>query len=352
MMERFFNNSTFASPGKPVRLRTEGFTVEVQPRATAYTGSYWLPSEDLTLTDSWANGPPEFRSGEPVTRTLTLEAKGLESTHLPEFNLSDSAAMRLYPEQPQLANRTDGEWVIGTRELTVAYVPSAAGMQTIPALQVDWWDTSENRQKTAELPAWTVNVQPGSGMSNTPPPSPVTPEAAAPEPAVDAVREADAGSETTDWLTHVMALWPWLVAALLLLATTVFVLRRKSAREVPVTTPAAAAVPVKQPPGALREAVRNACQANDPSAAAKALLQWAAARWPGDPPRNLSTLAQRLSSGGSELQALERSLYGADHTPWQGDALWRAFDQGLQVREEKQAAVREDLSPLYPDWKT
>jgi len=352
MMERFFNNSTLATPGKPVRLRTEGFTIEVQPRATAFTGAHWLPSEQLTLTDSWATGPPEFRSGEPVTRTLTLEAKGLESTHLPEFNLPDSAAMRLYPEQPQLSNRTDGEWVIGTRQLTVAYVPSTTGVQTIPAITIDWWDTTENKQKTAELPAWTINVQPGSGVSNPSPPPRITPETAATEPAVDAAVEPEAGTAVTGWLADLKARWPWLVAALLLLVVTVFVLwRRKASREVLKAAPVAAK-PATQPPKAVRNDLQKACQENDPTAAAKALLQWAAARWPEDPPRNLGTLRQRLSSGGREIQALEKALYGADRTAWLGDALWQVFDQGLEVHEEKQPPHGDGLSPLYPDLKT
>jgi len=349
MMERFFSNSTLATPGKPVRLRTEGFTIDVQPRAASFTGAHWLPSEQLTLTDSWASGPPEFRSGEPVTRTLTLEAKGLESTHLPEFNLPDSPAMRLYPEQPQLANRTDGEWVIGTRQLTVAYVPSTTGMQTIPAIQIDWWGTADNKQQTAELPAWTINVQPGSGVTASPPPPRIAPDVVAPEPVVD-LSTPESQPEATGWLAGIQARWPWLVAALILLALTLLLLRRNTTRELPEAAPAAVE-PERQPPRALRNDLQKACQENDPTAAAKALLQWAAARWPQDPPRHLGALVQRLSSGGREIQALEKALYGADRTPWQGDALWQAFDQGLQEHESKKTAAGEGLSPLYPDFK-
>jgi BatD DUF11 like domain len=356
MLERFFSNSTLTTSGKPVRFRTEGFTLEVQPRAAAFTGANWLPAGQLSLTDSWASGPPEFRSGEPVTRTLTLEARGLESTHLPEFNLPDSAGMRLYPEQPVLSNRTDGEWVVGTRQLSVAYVPSATGMQTIPALKIDWWDTAENRQKTVELPAWTVNVQPGAGVKNAPPPARVKPEeqTAPAKPPVDTpdVPAADTGS--AGWLAGIQARWPWIAAGLLLLAATLFVLRRRHApgEVVPGAAPAAADSG-KQPPKELRNDLQKACQADDPAAAARALLRWAIARWPQDPPRNLGAVVQRLSTGGKEIQALERALYGSDAELWQGEALWQVFHQGLQLRDEnKPAAVSEGLSPLYPDWKT
>ena len=353
MIERFFNDSTFATPGKPVRLRTEGYTLEIKPRAAAYTGAHWLPAKQLTLSDSWASGPPEFRSGEPVTRTLTLEAKGLESSHLPEFNLPDNATMRLYPEQPVLSNRTDGEWVVGTRQLTVAYVPSATGSQTIPAITIDWWDTTENKQKTVELPAWTINVQPGTGGSTrTTPPREVPPLTVVPEPTVEAPAETAKEMPQATWLAGMKARWPWILTGLLLLLTMILLLRSRTPRQLQTAIPAAAE-PGKQTSKEIRSTLQQACQEDDPAAAARSLLQWAAIRWPGDPPRNLAAITQRLSTGGEEIHALERALYGADRTPWQGAALWRVFDQGLQPRDDKQRpVVNDDLSPLYPNWKT
>ncbi len=351
MLERFFSNTTVTAPGKRVRLRSEGYTLEVKPRAAVFTGDYWLPSEQLMLTDSWASGPPEFRSGVPVTRTLTLQAKGLESTHLPEFTLPETDGVRLYPEQPVYNNRTDGEWVIGSRQLTVAYVPSASGMLTIPAMRIDWWDTSAKQQKTAELPAWTVNVLPGDGATDTPPPVPLTPAVVDPEPALDALAAADETGRV-DWLAAVKSRWPWLLAGLVMLAAMLLVWQRVNFRKVP-TTPGGSAAPSASPSHkAARSAVHQACQAHDPAAAANALLQWAAASWPQDPPRNLGALMQQLSTGANEIQTLERALYSAAAEPWQGDALWRVFDQGLQIKHDTGPSARAGLSPLYPDWKT
>jgi hypothetical protein len=345
MMERFFSNTTLTTPGKRIRLRSEGYTLDVQPRAAAFTGDTWLPSEQLTLTDSWASGPPEFRSGVPVTRTLTLEAKGLESTHLPEFKLPEAEGMRLYPEKPVYSNRTDREWVIGSRQLTVAYVPSTSGMLTIPAMQIDWWDTTAEQQKTVELPAWTVNVLPGEGLVESPPAPPVTSVVAPDETPDVSVTDGD------NWLVKVTSRWPWLLAALLLLATVVFIWRRSRPREV-LHPDRTAEPPARQQIKAARSALQQACQANNPAAAANALLQWAAATWPNDPPRNLGALMQQLSAGVNEIQALERALYSAAAEPWQGDALWRVFEKGLEIKQATGAPASAGLSPLYPDWKT
>ena len=181
MMERFFGSSSMTSPGKRLRLRGEGFRVDVQPRPATFSGQHWLPSEQLVLTDSWAAAPPEFRAGEPVTRIITLQAKGLESSHLPDIALDDSPGMRLYPETPVYENHTDGEWVIGSSQHTFAYVPTTAGTQTIPAITIDWWDTATGEQKTAGLPAWTINVEPGDGVINAQLPPPTDGTAAQPD---------------------------------------------------------------------------------------------------------------------------------------------------------------------------
>ena len=347
MMERFFGNSAFVTPGKRIRLRSESFSLDVQPRPVAYTGKNWLPAEQLVLTDSWTTAPPEFHSGEPVTRTITLEARGLESTHLPDIDLPGSHGMRLYPEKPVYANRTDGEWVIGSRQLSVAYVPSATGLQTIPAMQLDWWDTAGDKQKTVELPSWTVNVLPGTGIAEPLPP--VTPAVSDPGPLIDAPDSHSDETVTEDWLTTLKTYWTGLAGAVLLLLVGLFVLHRNKPDDKPAHP---AAQPLKQQLKTARCALQQACQDNDPAAAAKALLQWAAATWPDDPPRNLGALLQRLSSGVDELQRLEQTLYGAAGDSWSGEALWQAFDQGLQPQAEKKPACREGLSPLYPDWNS
>ena len=130
-----------------------------------------------------------------------------------------------------------------------------------------------------------------------------------------------------------------------------FGLRHHHTRNVP-TSAHPAAKRGKQQIRIARTAVQRACEDNNPAAAARALLQWAAASWPDDPPRNLGALMRRLSTGVNELQMLEQTLYGTAGEPWQGDTLWRVFDSGLQTRIEHKPASKEGLSPLYPDWNT
>ena len=95
--------------------------------------------------------------------------------------------------------------------------------------------------------------------------------------------------------------------------------------------------------------MRDACEANDPQRAAKALLSWAEAAWPEAPPRNLGALAIRIAPAAVEpLKALERRLYARGSEPWGGKALWEALQDGLVPAEHARAKTDEDLAPLYP----
>ena len=342
MMDRFFGDSVMRAPGKRIRLRSDAITLTIKPRPADYSGEHWLPSEQLVLGDSWVDGPPEIRVGEPVTRTITLQAKGLESTHFPEMNLPDTPGMRMYPEKPEHETRTDGEWVYGISKQTLAYVAVAAGRITLPEISIDWWDTTTQQQRRAVIPAWEINVREAAGgTSNTLPPAVDAKEMAEVPNVADTVTKE---SQTTPAYQVKMAL-----AVLILLVVIVagFISRRRARRPGTGTT----AVPkasIKQQLATSANALEQACQRNDPQAAARALLQWAAASWPDEPPLNLGVLIRRLASGKEEIRDLERALYSDIPDRWEGQALWKAFSRGFETISREKQVIQEGLSPLYP----
>lgn len=344
MMDRFFGENMLRTPGKRVRLRSDAITLDIKPRPAAYSGDSWLPSAQLVLNDSWAEGPPEFRVGEPVTRTITLEAKGLESSHLPDITLASGNGVRLYPEKPEQATRTDGKWVYGISKQAVAYVPTASGRITLPEIRLDWWDTATQQQRTAVIPSWEINVLPGEGGAAETF-TPAAAEADAPpvlEVADIAVDEPPGGADQRNRLAVALLV-------LVLFITAVYFWRKRGRQDVEPVTNATTASSVKQQLAQGAAALEKACQQNDAPAAARALLQWAAARWPDDAPRNLGALTRQLENGTDEIRALERALYAADRVDWQGQALWQVFSHGF--REKAVASDRGDqdeLSPLYP----
>jgi hypothetical protein len=357
--DSFFSGTPFGDPGKRIRVRSQPVSLEVQPRPADYHGQYWLPSEQLTLRDSWAQGPPEFRVGEPVTRTLRIEARGLEAAQLPAIKMTKITGMRLYPEPPVRDTRSDGNGVIGYSEQSIAYVPSQAGTLTLPEIRVDWWDTVNHKQQTALLPSWEIQVAPGAGGTAT---------TAAPPPA-DPVKPAQmtgSGSDAPEhdtpapWRARLNSYWPWLTAgaggvlAVGLLVGWLLHRKEPAGRSVVAEPAPAGGRPVTAPAprtAEARQSLERACAANDAHAAGRALLAWAAATWPEAPPRSLGALGQRLEAGTTEIQALEQALYAPDHKVWEGRALWEALQPGLREKAAGPSSAGDALLPLYPRWE-
>ncbi len=80
--------------------------------------------------------PTEIRVGDPVTRTIRLQAQGLGFEQLPELNLTAPEGAEIYPDKPDTRTRDDGTWLYGERVRKFAFVPTKPGTLTIPGMSV------------------------------------------------------------------------------------------------------------------------------------------------------------------------------------------------------------------------
>ncbi len=344
-MDRFFNR------GRPVTLESEAITLQVRQRPAGFSGAPFLPAGALTLEERWSE-VDEPRVGEPITRTVILEAQGLEGVQLPTLDLPLPDAFKAYADQPQVATREDGRWFHGRREQRVALVPSAPGEYTLPAVTLPWWDTVQDRQRMARLPARTVTVLPAvaPGPSPTSPPAPPAPaEVAPPSPALPG--EGGLGLAPPGGITE--AFWYWFSLGVMGLWLMTLLGWWNDRRRPPR---GAAADQANPRPGQGRmeprwqRALAAACGDDDPQGAASALLRAGADRWQRNPPTSLGELAARLQEPAASLvRELDRALYAPNANPWRGEGLAGAIAKGLPVAKAFQADhSAEPLAPLYP----
>lgn len=346
----FFGLSPFAGPGKTVRVHSKPMTIDIQPRPAA-AGSQWLPAEQLTLQDSWAEQPPQFRAGEPVSRTITLHAKGLTGAQIPALQLAAPEHTRLYPEAPVNESRTDGTSVYGISKQTITYIPGVAGKLTIPAIELDWWNTNTNQSATARLTQWEVNVEAGSGDTQ---PSVIEETRNDERELTEAAGHSDLTPPATRRSGVIASLMPWLAAAagaLILLGFARLAINRSLRNRQATETTAPDAETEQSRQTAIEQLVpelERACSNNDAQAAARVLLELGQARWPEFPPRSLGMLAARLGQGNEEISRLDRQLYAADNSAWEGSGLWHAINNAWRIAPAGEKSVQEELKPLYP----
>lgn len=332
----------FFRRGRSVSARSDEVQLEVRPKPVSWGAAPWLPAASLSLNDE-SNLPDEIKVGEPLTRTIKLRAQGLGFEQLPELEIKAIAGAEVYPDKPDTRTRDDGNWLYGERTRKFAIVPTRPGLLTLPAIEVQWWNTATDTLETASLPERRINVVGAAATSSaTPPPTTnAAPASSASEtsaaPTTVLYPTADGGSGLRFWR------WTSLILALLWMLTLAMWWR---SRHTSVLARSARSHPM-QAPG--RSVFLRACSMGDLTGAERALVSWARSEKPGM--RSLGEIAAALEDPAQreEIDALQRMRYAGANSEGLGARLTRAFRGGFSWTQA--AAVGAEtpaLPPLYP----
>ena len=287
--------------------------------------------------------PTSLRVGEPLTRTIRVQAQGLAFEQLPELELAAPQGAEVYPDKADTRTRDDGEWLYGERVRKFAFVPSRPGRLTIPGMSLRWWDTVNDREQVAELPAQTIEVLPASGSVATPAPTAGSETAAtiAPAPATTAASPAMPVSARSP------SIWQWLAATGFALWLLTLALWWRARRASPVAASGVSPLVAGSP--RLRADFLRACALGDFAGAERALVAWARSEQPTV--RNLGELSIWLDDAAQReaLATLQRMRYAGEAVPGLGSQLERAFKGGLVWRPRGRDATSASALPaLYP----
>ncbi|MDQ2926550.1 MAG: BatD family protein, partial [Pseudomonadota bacterium] len=160
LFKGFAAGASLGQATQPVAVQGKEIVLGVRPRPAAAHAD-WLPAEAITLHDSLQDNPPDLKAGEPATRMITVEAKGLSASQIPPLSLAQPANARLYPEAADNQSRTDGKAIFGISTQKVTYIPNAQGTLDVPAVELAWWDVGNDAPRKATLPAHAFSVAPG-----------------------------------------------------------------------------------------------------------------------------------------------------------------------------------------------
>ncbi|MFZ1795531.1 MAG: BatD family protein, partial [Dokdonella sp.] len=159
----------FFRRGRTVTARSDALQLDVRAKPASWGSAPWLPAASLMISDE-SQLPAEIQVGEPLTRTLKLRAQGLGFEQLPELEIAAPQGAEVYADKPQTQTRDDGSWLYGERTRKFAIVPTRPGTLTLPALEVQWWNTTGERMETASLPAREIKVTGAAVTPSTAPP--------------------------------------------------------------------------------------------------------------------------------------------------------------------------------------
>ncbi|MCQ4256566.1 BatD family protein [Stutzerimonas stutzeri] len=306
--------------GKSTQVKSPEIPLQVKPKPADYPADApWLPATDVTLVEAWSPQPQDAQLGEALTRSLMIKADGLTSTQLPPLEQSTVPGLRRYPDQPSLNDAASDAGVSGSREQRDALVATQAGDYVLPAVELVWWNTTEDRLERSTLPERILQV------------------ADNPELTQPAVEEPDALLPQAQQ----RPVWPWQLSSALLALTTLlgFGLWLR-ARSQPAVIRTVQAGPT---PRSLLEDLKRACLANDTQATRHALDAWARQQ-----PETLADMAARFVPLSDALDGLNGALYSETGQRWQGDALWQAIRTLPPRQSDETEQDATTLPPLYP----
>jgi hypothetical protein len=325
--------------GRRVRVESEPLTLEISPRPTNYSGDFWLPARRITLSQQISDNE-KLHVGEPVTRTVILDAMGLEENMLEEPAWPDVPGTRIYPDQPQGISRDDGEWVLGHKEFRYAVVPEEAGELVLPEVRLDWWDTITNQQRTAVLPEHRVTVLPSEmspSITAPPPPTNVIPGTSQGVPGGNIV---ETGSAIV-WKITTGAF------ALLWLLTLFFYFRRSGESTPALATNGLVTLDEKE----LLKHFQQACQKGEVSVARKNLSHWIRTYAPRNLRGNMRDFGSACGEASLQMAIAELDAYGFTHDSggaWKGNNLWTAFKTWQNQASQQKTSEIGDKPKLYP----
>jgi len=316
--DNFFNRGRT----KIKRLRSKTIKLDVKPIPNTFKGKNWIPAKKMTLIDSFADNLPEFKEGEPVTRTLTLYAEGVTTSQIPEFMKfrKNTDKFKQYTDQPLIEEQITNQGLKSIRQEKIAIIPSKAGEYTLPAIEIPWWNTETNQMDIITQPARTIKVAPAPIQKQSLPPQTTVP---APVPCSKKQHiDYKEDNQYYELLTFIFA-FGWIITLIAWWRT----MKAKTKNNKPLSQ-----VEETDKKTAINN-LKIACHNNNAQKAKKALLVL-----------GKTEIEPALQT---EIEKLNQFLYGKTRENWQGIELWKAFKAHQPKKERKKQSNGEGLEPLY-----
>ena len=318
------------SRGRPVSVVAKPIRIQVKATPATYPQSPWLPSPQISISDRWSKPYSEWQVGEPVTRSITINAQGLSGSQLPSIALPVVEGLKYYPDQSEHQDHTDSLGIQGVYQQSLAIVPTQSGRITVPEMRIPWWNIETNRLEYAILPAQTVDVAAAENTSSTKSSQEIVQQASG-QTLLSPSQQGSSGY----WIFATLAL---LISNIL----TAFFLWKKS-DETRVKEDKIPEVKGK----AILKQLKSACQKNDALKIRHYLKQWAQSEYQKNSIEEFGKLFNDIALTNA-IAELDSFLYqDSQNSVFNGQVLWNSLSQAIKKRNPKESSDSSSLKPLY-----
>ena len=322
------------------RLYSKALNLTVNDIPAQYNSDNWLPSTSVRLKEEWPQNK-EFIAGEPITRSIIIEADGLTSAQLPEINQIVITGLKQYPDKPESQEKQTSTGLTSIRKQKIALIPTQAGSYTLPAINVEWWNTKTNKLETTHIAQKRFTVLPAPSNGNIPITStkqPVDTPVKASASALPLTENTQPNNNGSIWF------WLSMLFLILWLATLALWLRYNSKIKQQEEQPSNASKNIS----ASLKSIKLACKNNNAQETKNALLNWAKHIFMETQPNNLNDIAKQVDEPLKQIiTSLNTHLYSPQSSEWNCSELYEQCknykNAGSLHKKKHNAAILEPL---------
>jgi hypothetical protein len=157
---RFNASLGYGQPEASFELKTEALTVVLELPPGADPSQPVVTTSRLTVQESWQPDQLDFRVGEALTRTITIQAEDVSGIALPAMPTQKIAGIDLLPKAPLVEDKSNRGTLAGHRREQVSYLFQREGSYTLPETIISWWNPETKTLEQYELPAKLIDVAP------------------------------------------------------------------------------------------------------------------------------------------------------------------------------------------------
>lgn len=141
-----------------IELSSQEHRISVSPVPVNYPSPNWIPSSQVSISETWSRSLQDMRIGDSVVRSIELNAEDIYASMLTNLDFTSDSALRYYPAEAQQVDITENSGVRSIHTQNITLVATEAGRFTLPAVEIPWWNTVSNRLEYASLPAQDLDI--------------------------------------------------------------------------------------------------------------------------------------------------------------------------------------------------
>lgn len=144
--------------GQPFNLNSEPINLNIKDIPSNIDSNEWFPAKSVTVNETWSEKNSNASAGDPITRTITINADGISATSIPEFDFTQVENTNIYPDKTVSDTKNTNTGINSNKVFKIVYIPTKNGELKFPEIKIKWFDIKNNQEKFAILPTKVFNI--------------------------------------------------------------------------------------------------------------------------------------------------------------------------------------------------